>query len=168
MAQSNFQKVVRLNLIAGNGGNAGWPAIKKQFKLIDLEHEELRKAIDEGDLTAIRDAAADVLVTTHGLFHRMGADGEADFNAVTDALMSRFDLDLINAAATKEKYLAIGVLTNIRQVNYEGVDYYVTISATNQTGTDGENYPEGKWLKSVNTVSPTFAPLPAEVIAKLA
>lgn len=159
-----FDIVSEINNIAGNKTNQGWDVVPRQMKVIDLEYNELKAAVESRDIEKMRDGIADVLVTVLGLAHRTGINATEDFLSVTHALYSRFDLSPQTQEQTREKYAKIGVVTECRVVEYSGTAYYVTISAIDQYDNTEERefFPAGKWLKSVNTVSPAFAQLPAD------
>lgn len=157
---SQLQRINDLNYIAGNHPVADWAAIERQLKLIDLEFNELRRAVAERNIEQIRDGIADVIVTAGGLGHRMGISTENDLAEVVDCLYTRFDITPADQLLTAAKYLSLGVETycHAASVVVGGIskDYYVTKVAHNCVGTNGEAYPAHKWLKSIRTVSPTF------------
>lgn len=153
---TNFERVIKLNDAAGNTKTPTWDVANKQLKLIDLEFNELKKAVANGDVLKLRDGIADVLVTAYGLAHRLGIDADKDMGSVCDALWSRFDNSESNAQATKEKYLKLGVPTFIRNSLVDGVVMFITIVECDTTGLDDEFYPAGKWLKSAFYKEPVF------------
>lgn len=167
---SNFKMMAMLNTLAGNNSNAGWEAIKKQLKLVQDELKELSDGIDAKDIHELRDGIADVLVTIYGLAHRAGIDADADLLEVVLSNLTKFDPEgTSDIQRTVKKYLDIGVET-VQLVSPNPVgegELLVTKSAYDQNGTDGKNYPKGKWLKSANFEEPVFSPLPFEVRAKL-
>lgn len=144
------EKVALLNNIAGKGATTSWPDIHRQLQLIQSEVAEAAESISQQDFEGLRDDIADILVTTLGLAHRIGVDAEDDFNAVMEALFTRFDKTPADAAMTSWKYNAIGVETCVHTHEVGETTYYVTLSAFDQTDATGESYPAGKFLKSHN------------------
>lgn len=78
---SHFDDVVTMNTVAGNNpvtvanensASEIFTAFTRQIGLIRSEFEELCVGIATGNVREIRDGVADVLVTTDGLFHRLG------------------------------------------------------------------------------------------------
>ena len=153
---TNFDIVSKLNDAAGNTKNPTWEVAEKQFKIIELEFNELRKALANKDVTKLRDGIADNLVTVYGLAHRLGIDANKDMACVTDALWTRFDVSEANALLTKEKYLALGVPTFIRKTTVDGTVLFITIVEADVTGLDDEFYPAGRWLKAKFFKEPEF------------
>lgn len=153
---SNFTDVAHLNDLIGNiKGDLtapDWVAIERQFALIKEEFEELERAIQERNLTELRDGTADVLVTTYGLAHRAGFDADADMAEVHRSNMSKFCANIEEAIHTAVKYEKLGIRSN-----YKHHDTCIAVvSAANQIGTDSKSYPKGKLLKSVNFKEPVF------------
>ena len=101
---SNFQDVTKLNTLIGNiKGDLSapdWVALERQYELIKEEFEELGRAIQERDVTELRDGTADVLVTTYGLAHRAGFDADDDMSEVHRSNMSKFCTDRLEAVET--------------------------------------------------------------------
>lgn len=169
--RTNFTAMGRLNEIAGNGMNGGWPAITHQIKLIESEFNELKDGIEARDIHEVRDGIQDILVTTYGLAWRAGFPADLDAAEVVRSNMSKFDTTIDDARLTTQKYLAIGVKTYQLKVTDEGDDsivYYITRSAEDQKGTDGKSYPMNKWLKSHRFEEPKYCPLHPLVAAELA
>lgn len=154
---SNFQDVSKLNTYIGNPRGdlnaVDWELLARQYELIKEEFEELGRAIQERDITELRDGTADVLVTTYGLAHRAGFDADEDMAEVQRSNMSKFCSDRMEAVETAHKYEKLGVLCNYNQPS-PGV--IAVVSADDQTGFDGKAYPKGKLLKSVNFKEPNF------------
>ena len=154
---SNFTDVSELNHLIGNTqGNPAdpdWGALASQLELIQEEFQELIHAIRTKDFTEVRDAVADVLVTTYGLAYRAGINADADMDEVHASNMSKFCTDRMEAVETAHKYEKIGVLCNYRSPA-EGIT--AVVSASDQTGFDGKYYPAGKLLKSVNFREPNL------------
>lgn len=178
MQMSGFEKIVLLNVLAGNPSNAGWEAADAQLELIKSEFRELcEDGVEKRNLHEVRDGIADMLVVLYGLAHRLGIDADKDLHEVVLSNLTKFDPAGEPEAirATVAKYLALGVET-VQIEAYdplsghdgdEGRLLYVSRSAYDQVGTDGKAYPKGKWLKSANFVEPEFSPLPVLVQEKL-
>lgn len=158
---TSFELVANLNKIAGNPITGNWKDILKQDKIVKLELEEYLKSIRLRDTVKLRDDITDILVTVYGLAYRAGFNADQDMRDVMEALFTRFDRTPADAQKTREKFAAIGVETYIHEDNttVPGEVYYVTKSAYDQTGTDGEFYPAGKFLKSYAFRTETFQPL---------
>ena len=159
---SQIQRINDLNYIAGNHPVADWAAIERQLKLIDLEFNELKKAVAERNIKLIRDGVADVFVTAGGLGYRMGVSTENDLTEVVDCLYTRFDTTPEGQLLTADKYKLLGVETYCHTANVTEADgvtrtYYVTKVAHSCVGLDGESYPAHKWLKSIYMQEPEFA-----------
>ena len=160
--QTNFTAMCKLNDIAGNPMNGGWPAIDHQIRLIESEFNELKDGIEARDIHEVRDGIQDMLVTVYGLAWRGGFPADVDAAEVVRSNLSKFDQTIDDARLTSEKYKAIGVETYQLKVTSEGdasIIYYVTRSAADQEGTDGKKYPKDKWLKSHRFQEPVYAPL---------
>ena len=160
MQTNHLKRIADLNYIAGNYPVADWDALGRQIDLIELEFNEIKEAHANRDTSKLRDAIADVHVTTGGLSYRLGVSGDEDLTQVIDCLYTRFDVDVESQKLTAEKYAKLGVETychtaNIT-VNGEGKTYYVTKVKHTCVGTDGEKYPAHKWLKSVYMQEPEF------------
>lgn len=160
MTVSHIQRIANLNYIAGNYPVADWDAIERQIKLIELEFNEIKDAAANHDTAKLRDAIADVHVTSGGLSYRLGVYGDDDLTHVIDCLYTRFDESEDSQKLTAEKYAKLGVPTYCHEANaiVDGVTktFYVTKVKESCTGSDGEFYPEHKWLKSVYTQYPEF------------
>jgi len=158
-----FQKIAMLNNLAGNGPNGGWEAIEAQFKLLKDEFDELEEAIRERDINKVRAECADIEVVNLGMFHRIGADGDADLHEVVLSNLTKFDpAETDDVKQTVEKYLDINVVTSQIAAEHPlmpGQFLLVTRSAMNQTGTDQKEYRQGKWLKSHRFAKPQMPPL---------
>lgn len=87
-----------------------------------------------------------------------------DYAEVVRSNMTKFDTTLEDAEATRDKYAAIGIVTVTVPGEYfiEDKPYSVFIckSAHDQTGTDGKDYPGGKWLKSIRFREPEYIVIP--------
>lgn len=91
--------------------------------------------------------------------HMHGYPVEQDLQAVVDSNFTKFDKTEDDAWQTKAKYSQLGVDTEYHQASYEGTKLYVTKVATAGKGSDGKNYPAGKWVKSVNFKEPVYSSL---------
>lgn len=152
---SNFTDVSELNHLIGNAqgnpSNPDWDALASQLELIKEEFQELIHAIEQHDFTEVRDAVADILVTTYGLAYRAGVNADADMDEVHASNMSKFCSTREEAIHTAHKYEKLGVMCSYRQP-VPGIT--AVVSASDQTGKDGKFYPEGKLLKSINFKEP--------------
>jgi NTP pyrophosphatase (non-canonical NTP hydrolase) len=150
---SNFTEVSRLNEIMGNRKGC---AINNpnhafsQFLLITEEMDELQKALNDKDIKEIRDAIADVLVTTYGLAHVLGIDADKDMEEVQQSNLSKLCTTEAEAAETIEAYDRIGVKVSTRGE----VPEIVIVSNCDQSDIKGKFYPAGKFLKCVNWFEP--------------
>lgn len=154
-----FRDIRVLNNAAGNtpmspSDDNYWDDLKRQADLIQSELNETFDAIEERNLTKLRDGACDIEVTNKGLFHRGSIPYNEDMSEVINALYSRFCKTEQEAKETMEHYRTIEVETH--SVNHEETGYIVILSSKDQKGTDGEDYPEGKWLKSIYRKKPQF------------
>lgn len=183
---TNFEAVSKFNELIGNAkGAANVSQIRKQYDLIKSEFEELDQAIcflenssetdeygqecgpvDEA-LTEIRDAIADVLVTTYGLAHRMGIDADADMRAVEVSNNSKFYTGTESSALEVAKALgdslsiqvearqrgeALDHLYNPVRKGRESIYVWAFVSADDS---DPER-PRGKLLKAPSYKPPVF------------
>lgn len=145
---TNYERVARFNHIAGNAFGNGWHRLKKQRDIIQKERNEVDKAFDEKDVKGMIDGWCDELVTVYGGLYILGVNGDDAMSEVLDALETRFDTTMEDAEKTVEKYKALDVETHIYTCVHEGVNYFVVKSTIDQVGNNGEEYTEGKWLKS--------------------
>lgn len=158
MKKTNFERVAHFNNLIGNAegkfSEIDWEqTVTRQLALIEEEFEELRQAVKTHDRGELRDAIADVLVTTYGLAHRAGIDADSDMDIVCDSNMSKFCSGPEVADATVAKYAQIGVEVRVEARG----DVFAAISAKDQTGSDGKHYPEGKLLKGTGFFEPGFS-----------
>lgn len=167
---TNFEKTAVINNIVGNHPGADWETLKVQADLIQSELNEIYEAIEERNIEKARDGVGDVLFTAYGFGHRANFPTDEDFEQVCVSNLTKFDLTEEDAEKTRQKYLAIGVQTYVEVLPYtwtreeghqETVLYYVTKSERNQIGTDGKDYPRGKYLKSTKFKEPVFREIPA-------
>ncbi len=258
---SHQQLNANVNNLVGNTPNAH-PLLRiltSQGRIIKQEAEELMAAILAKDITEVRDGLSDVIVTTDGMYHRLGIEGAdleevakgaadvsavysgksassllsivleqinaqinflavvggltqdqldgmafkshtstkeqaneawikdtiascdslrrsayllssmfgvdiaADQQAVYESNMSKFDTDRSVAEEGVGRYWrTVGVEVEIFPNTINDVEYFVLKSARDQKGTDGKDYPAGKFLKSSNFFEPRFQPLPED------
>lgn len=154
--RTNFENVCVFNDLIGNDQgdyhNIDWDRLERQRKLIEEEFNELKDAIKSKDIIEVRDAVADILVTTYGLAHCGGFNADEDMDEVNESNLSKFCGVSTEASATERKYKDLGV-----EVTFRHRDIWIAVvSAKDQTGTDGKFYPAGKLLKSINFVEPEF------------
>jgi len=64
---------------------------KMYLNLIDEEHNELKQAVTDNDVTEQLDALIDILVVTIGAIHSMGADGEGAWKEVMNTNFAKID-----------------------------------------------------------------------------
>lgn len=166
-AMDVFQKIEVVNQIAGNTRRGNWADAQKQTHMTVVEMRELIKALEERCPTRLRDAYCDLIVFAVGGLYRIGADGQKDMHAVTDALLTRFDRTMEDALKTKDKYLALDVETETRTTVVDGTTYYVTVSSKDQHGNNGEHYTAGKFLKSYQYDDATLLPMVETTMAEL-
>jgi len=152
---SNFTDVSLLNTVFGNLkgdlDSPDWQKAAKQLHLIQEEMAELVEGIETKNVAEVRDAIADVLVTTYGMAHILGIDADADMSAVQASNMSK----LCKTEAEIETTLAF-------YRDEKGLDVYAggdlpeawVKSSKDQTGSDGKFYPANKFLKNTNWFEP--------------
>lgn len=116
------------------------------------------------DLSALGAELKSLLVWTYMLAIRMGYPADEDFTEVVRSNMTKFDTNVDEAMLTSDKYKALGVDTYIVPAVYNlgdvSFNVIVTKSSKDQVGNDGKEYPEDKWLKSINFQEPMYKPLP--------
>ncbi|WP_027856421.1 nucleoside triphosphate pyrophosphohydrolase family protein [Marinobacterium jannaschii] len=154
---SNFTDVSLLNSVFGNikgdMETPDWNKARKQLQLIQEEMQEMVEGIEKHDLSEVRDAIADVLVTTYGMAHILGIDADKDMAAVQDSNMSKLCKTETEIEATLAYYR-----------NEIGLDVYSggelpqgwVKSGKDQTGKDGKTYPAHKFLKNTNWHEPVL------------
>ena len=64
---------------------------KMYLNLIDEEHDELKQAVADDNVTEQLDALIDILVVTIGAIHSMGADGEGAWKEVMNTNFAKID-----------------------------------------------------------------------------
>lgn len=151
-----FKSVSTMNHMFGNPkgdpDNINYTKLTNQASNIFDEYQELQEAINAKDVTAIRDALCDIMVFALGAYHFIGYDADKDMDVVYQSNMSKFCTNEDELERTKQHYNFLGVKT------YTGGTFPCAWvkSARQQTGEDGKNYPEGKFLKNVNWKEPKF------------
>lgn len=137
-----------INAIAGNHVATTKAELKKQWDIIQAEVNEALDNLNDDNLSGLRDDAMDIVFTGYGLANRLGAPADLDYRDVVLSNVCKFDTTEEDAVKTRDKYLAIGVVTTIHRSLYDGTSFLVTKVAYDQIGIDGKKYPGGKWLKS--------------------
>ena len=155
-------KVLLINAAAGNQPPVAGKLESELMRQtrVDLgECLELLEAVATGDISELRDALSDKRVTLNGFATILPFSLSKDFDQTCENLYTRFDHNENDAALTQQKYQKIGVTTIIEKNTIsEYIDsktqlpkvFYVNKVVEDVTGTDGEFYPKGKFLKSVN------------------
>ncbi len=155
-------KVLLINAAAGNQPPAPdqlEAQIMRQTRVDLGECLELLEAVATGDVVELRDALSDKRVTLNGFATILPFSLSKDFDQTCENLYTRFDHNENDAALTQQKYAKIGVPTVIEKNTIaDYVDaktgeervFFVNKVAEDTEGTDGEFYPKGKFLKSVN------------------
>lgn len=152
---SNFTDVSLLNTVFGNLkgdlNSPDWQKAAKQLQLIQEEMAELVEGIETKNVAEVRDAIADVLVTTYGMAHILGIDADADMSAVQASNMSKLckteqEIETTLAFYRDEKGLDVYAGGDLPQAWVK--------SRKDQTGTDGKFYPANKFLKNTNWFEP--------------
>lgn len=151
-----FQQVSEMNTAFGNPkGNPtsiDWERLTKQCRNILDEYSELMVALEMRNLDEVRDALCDINVFSLGAHHFIGANADDDMTAVVEGVLTRFCQNQADLDATLDKYTSLGVL-----VYTEGEFPTVCLkSAHDQKDINGENYPKGKFLKSVSYATTVF------------
>jgi hypothetical protein len=121
-------------------------------------HVELRVSGDKSDpnpdpnMLGIRDALCDIMVFTLGAYHFMGLEADDDMDAVLDGVMTRF-------CSTRKE-----IEDTCRMYNDLGVKYHVhgepPTAYLKSSEDQGNEYPQGKFLKSASYRLAVFPPLP--------
>lgn len=155
---SNFTDVALLNTVFGNLkgdlSSPEWQKAAKQLQLIQEEMAELVEGIETKNTAEVRDAIADVLVTTYGMAHILGIDADADMAAVQASNMSKLCKTETEIEATLAFYR-----------DEKGLDVYAggelpqgwVKSSKDQTGSDNKFYPANKFLKNTNWFEPELS-----------
>ncbi len=131
---------------------------------IDGEVKELLIALEARNIDKVRDALCDIMVFTLGAFHFAGYDANRDMRSVIDGVLTRFCKDDDELTHTIKKYELRGL-----QVYADGeFPFKFVKSSIDQVGTDGETYPQGKFLKSVGYKDTVFYQLEESLTARMA
>lgn len=142
-----IKEVVKFNEVGGNTRgypkSPDWGILSLQISLINDELEELIADEFSGDLENSVKEAADIIVTAIGYIHRAGYDPSLVMSTVNKSNMSKFtnDSGVLNATAARFNGLGVEVAITSDQ------GLFCIKSASDQTGTDGKEYPKGKILK---------------------
>jgi len=150
---SNFKRVSYFNTVCGNSigdiNNPDWSIAEAQLQLIAEEFFELHQAIEERDITEVRDAIADVLVTCYGMAHRLGIDADSDMSKVCNSNMSKLCITHEEVEQTLKHYAdkCIAVYAPTQ-------DLPVAVRVTYDHTVGGKFYPKAKILKSIYWQSP--------------
>lgn len=92
-----------------------------------------------------------------------GIDVMRDQYSVYVSNLSKFDTDPELAKQSAAKYQNMGVEVVIEPCEHDGVTYYVVKSKINQV-VNGKDYPQGKFLKSLQFKEPILEPLQESAI----
>lgn len=160
---ADVKRVLIVNAAAGN--TTPTPEefenqIMRQTRIDLLESLEFLDAVIKGDASELRDGLADKRITLGGFSNILPISLSDDFENACDNQFTRFDKDYEKALKTQEKYAAIGVVTEIHR-NLVGtgngvLTFFANIVVEDATGTNGEFYPKGKFVKSINYTKDQF------------
>lgn len=163
--------VVRLNAASGKTPERPtWSALKKQAEINLLEAQEILQACEDKNLNDLRDAIADNRVTNYGFGAIADLPYQDDFLLVVGSLYSRFHKEADRAIVSQQFFSGYGLRTKIVRSEVEGTVYYAVVVDGAQTLDRGiykpgsEYYPDGKFLKGVDTVFPDFSKNPTAVV----
>ena len=124
--------------------------IKLRIDLIVEELNELKQAINEKDITEMRDAIGDILYVVYGAAHTFGFDADSDFATIHNSNMSKLCKTEEEAQQTVAKYeqdFKDGKTT------YDTPYYYLNEKTRLWIV---KNRSTGKVLKSINYTPVTF------------
>lgn len=156
---TNFDLVSRMNVAFNNPKGdpkaIDWLRLRKQCQNIIGEYTELMRALDEQDVTEVRDALCDINVFSYGAHHFMGYDADKDMRAVVAGVMTRFCRNKEELEDTVTKYVRLGIpATNLRvEGEFPQKCLKVIADCTDQ---GNEFYAAGKFLKSVGFKQTVF------------
>ena len=164
LAKESLEDIREVLILNAAAGNQPPVAEKLESELmrqtrVDLgECLELLEAVATGNISELRDALSDKRVTLNGFATILPFSLSYDFDHTMENLFTRFDASKEDAILTQQKYAQIGVATIIEKnvlINEDGeheesLHYFVNKVEEDVTGADGEFYPKGKFLKSVN------------------
>lgn len=170
LAKESLEDIVEVLILNAAAGNQP-PApeqleaqIMRQTRVDLAECLELLEAVSLGAIGLLRDGLSDKRVTLNGFSTILPFSLSDDFAHTIENLFTRFDSSLEDAILTQQKYAQIGVATIIEKnilIDEDGEHednpvYFVNKVEMDVTGTDGEFYPKGKFLKSVNFRNDNF------------
>lgn len=165
-----LDEVAVINQMVGNTFNDSFKGLSKQVSIIRSELDEAQESVDIGNMEGLQDDIMDLFFTVTGLLWRSGTWNNArttgDWQAVINSQWSKFDFSEEEWLKTKAKYDAYGMEVEYVVKQYEGKDYYITLSAKDQLDEKARNCSKGKWLKSYKFKDVTLSPLPSIVDAK--
>lgn len=157
-----------LQAISGHVKDNDSTRLYKNLKHVQKEAQEgidvLKVSIREGraltqeETKKVRDAYADVRVLIDGAAQMATFPFEADYKAVLESLITRFDSTQEDAEKTQRKYVALDVFTRIHQDTETGM-YVNIVDGLHPANTSQElveEYPVGKWLKSYKYQEPVL------------
>ena len=125
-----------------------------QIHLIDEELQEIKDAIKDGDWEALKDGVMDLLVVGVGLGYVADIDCDKGLREVNRANMSKLCSTQDEVVATTGHYGTLGVECAVQSV---GNSLWAIKSTKDQTDTEGNFFPEGKFLKNVNWSTPDLS-----------
>lgn len=157
-----------LQAISGHVKDNDSTRLYKNLKHVQKEAQEgidvLMTSIREGraltqeETKKVRDAYADVRVLIDGAAQMSTFPFEADYKAVLESLITRFDATEADAASTEAKYEKLGVVTRIHHDEETGMYVNIVAGYISQEPSEElvEEYPVGKWLKSYKYQEPVL------------
>lgn len=162
MSNGMYELVANMNAAFGNPkgdpNDINWDRLKSQCENIKDEYNELMDGIEARDLSGplgVRDALCDIMVFALGAYHFIGLDANTDMEAVVSGVLTRFCQTEEDLLATMRKYDLLGV-----EYDIEGQFPTKFLRSTKeQQDNKGENYPKGKFLKSVSYSTTQFSPV---------
>ncbi len=131
---------------------------------IDGEVRELLQALHDRNINSVRDALCDIMVFALGAYHFIGYDANADMAAVLDGVMTRFCKDQDALDRTIAKWAALGVTDVYTQGQFPRL---CVKSARDQTASNGDFCPKGKFLKSADYQDTVFPLAPVKNVPQL-
>jgi len=157
-----FDQISAINAMVGNPSRATWAGLLKQVTLLKHEVDELVAGVAARDLEETIDGQADVAFVLAGLQY-MFRPLAPDLAEVVRSNMTKFDLSEEDAIKTKESYEKRGLKTRyekrIPPEGYESLFPHETYFVTYVDGPqkfNGQDLPDGKWMKSINFEEPKF------------
>ena len=157
LSHMDFGAISRLiNLRAGRVPATSVQAatVIQQFNLIESELIEGKRAAADGNVDQVRDAIAYIILLAAGqMGHIQELDVAEDFKRMCAFNMTRIPQSVDEAAATVEKYAAIGIeAVMLEPITVGGSTLFPVVTADKeQWDTEkNEHYPPRKFLKSIN------------------